>query len=113
MNLTSQLHELFVAYAVTAAAMLAGLLAMRADGRAYFRWPVYSAMTMALGVVLWNLLYKHVVPVQWVLFHSSVLYWSALTVYAVLGLSIGCLLGRLTRNGAGPGNRENSSNRSE
>ncbi len=38
---------------------------MRADRRAYWRWPVYSAMTMVLGVVLWSLLRKHVFPPEW------------------------------------------------
>ena len=62
MNFSPQLRELVIAYGVTAAAMLIGLLLMRADRRAYFRWPVYSAMVMALGVVLWNLLRKHLLP---------------------------------------------------
>jgi hypothetical protein len=54
MNFSAQLRELAIAYGLTAVAMLIGLLLMRADRRAYFRWPVYSAMAMALGVVLWN-----------------------------------------------------------
>ena len=74
--------------------MLAGLLIMRADGRAYWRWPVYSAMVMALGVVLWSLLRKHVFPPQWILLHGGALYFSALTLYVLLGLGAGVLLGR-------------------
>ncbi len=62
MSFSAQLRELLIAYGVTAVAMLIGLLLMRADKRAYFRWPVYSAMAMALGVVLWNLLRKHLLP---------------------------------------------------
>ena len=62
MNFSMQLRELAIAYGITAAAMLVGLLLMRADRRAYFRWPVYSAMAMALGVVSWNLVRKHLLP---------------------------------------------------
>ena len=50
MNVNPQLRELFIAYGLTACAMLIGLLSMRADRRAFFRWPVYSVMVMALGV---------------------------------------------------------------
>ena len=64
-----QLRELLIAYAITAAAMLAGLLLMRADARAYWRWPVYSAMAMALGVVSWNVLRKHLLPAHWDYLH--------------------------------------------
>jgi hypothetical protein len=92
-----QLLELLIAYTITAGAMLLGLLFMRADRRAYWRWPVYSAMVMVLGVVAWNLLRKHALPPEWSLTHPSVLYYSALTVYAVLGIGLGLLLGRLTR----------------
>jgi len=91
-----QLQQLLIAYAITAAAMLAGLLAMRADARAYWRWPVYSAMVMALAVVSWNLL-RNLVPVQWALLHPGALYYAALAVYASFGIGIGILLGRLTR----------------
>jgi hypothetical protein len=94
MNL--QLRELAIAYAVTAVAMLIGLLLMRADGRAYFRWPVYSAMTMALGVVLWNLMRKHLLPAEWTMTHANAMYSGALATYATLGLALGLLLGRLT-----------------
>ncbi len=92
-----QLQQLFIAYGITAAAMLAGLLVMRADTRAYWRWPVYSAMVMVLGVVVWNLVRDHLVPAEWILRHPAALYYSALTLYAVLGLALGVLLGRLTR----------------
>jgi hypothetical protein len=95
--MNAQLTELLIAYVVTAVGMLAGLLAMRPDARAYWRWPVYSAMAMALGVVLWSMLRKHVLPPAWAVTHSQVLYFSALALYALLGASLGALLGRLTR----------------
>ncbi len=96
MNFSLQLRELMIAYGVTAGAMLIGLIVMRADQRAYFRWPVYSAMVMALGVVSWNLLRKHVLPGEWGITHAGGLYSGALGLYAALGLAIGLLLGRLT-----------------
>ena len=92
-----QTYDLAIAYGVTAFAMLAGLLTMRAEARAYWRWPAYSAMAMALGVFTWILLRKHLLPAQWVITHSAALYYSALAVYACVGLSLGLLLGRLTR----------------
>jgi hypothetical protein len=94
--LNSQLQELFIAYGVTAAAMLAGLLVMRADARAYWRWPVYSAMAMVLGVVTWNLLRAHALPAEWNFIHAGTLYFSALVLYMLVGLALGLLLGRLT-----------------
>ena len=97
MNMSLQIRELAIAYALSAAGMLVALILMRADKRAYFRWPVYSAMAMALGVILWNLLRKHVFPADWLLGPSPVMYWSALALYVVLGLSFGLLLGRITR----------------
>ncbi|MEO8018965.1 MAG: hypothetical protein ABI769_14215 [Pseudomonadota bacterium] len=90
MNFSLQLRELFIAYGLSAGGMLIGLLAMRADHRAYFRWPVYSVMVMALGVVLWNLLRKHVLPLEW-----GAMYYSALALYFLLGLALGLLLGRV------------------
>jgi len=94
--MNGQLGELLIAYGVSAVAMLAGLLLMRADSRAYFRWPVYSAMAMALGVILWSMLRKHAFPPEWVLTHSRTLYFCALGLYTVMGFSLGLLLGRLT-----------------
>jgi hypothetical protein len=91
-----QLRELSITYGVTAASFLAGLLVMRADTRAYWRWPVYSAMVMALGVVSWNLLRKHVLPEEWAFTHPRAVYFCALGLYAALGLVLGLLLGRLT-----------------
>ena len=91
-----QLLQLFIAYGVTAAAMLLGLLAMRADARAYWRWPVYSAMVMVLGVVSWKLLRKHLLPTDWNLTHAGALYYGALALCALLGIAFGILLGRLT-----------------
>jgi hypothetical protein len=96
MNL--QLQELLIAYALAAAGMLAGLLIMRADRRAYWRWPVYSAMAMALGVILWNLLRKHVFPLDWALAHPRFIYFGALSIYLLLGAALGLLMGRLTRD---------------
>jgi hypothetical protein len=97
MNVTPQMRELFIAYGLTAGAMLVGLLAMRADRRAYFRWPVYSVMVMALGVVLWNVSRKHLLPGEWVVTRASAMYYAALTLYFIMGLGTGLLLGRLTR----------------
>ena len=97
MSATPQLRELFIAYGLTAIAMLIGLALMRADRRAYFRWPVYSVMVMALGVVLWNLLRKQMLPGEWALMHAGAMYNAALTLYFVMGLGTGVLLGRLTR----------------
>jgi hypothetical protein len=91
-----QLRELLITYGVTAAAMLAGFRVMRADRRAYWRWPVYSAMAMALGVVAWNLLRKHALPHEWTFTHPRTMYFCALGLYAVIGLALGLLLGRLT-----------------
>ena len=92
-----QLRELFIAYAVTAVAMLIGLLVMRADQRAYWRWPVYSAMAMVLGVVAWNLLRAHAFPPGWTISHAHTLYFIALSLYFATGAALGLLLGRLTR----------------
>jgi len=97
MNISAQLRELAIAYGITAIAMLIGLLLMRADRRAYFRWPVYSAMVMALGVVLWNLMRRHLLPADWVVTQANVLYYCALGVYLLLGAGMGLFLGRLTK----------------
>ena len=95
--LATQLGELGIAYLLAAAGMLVALWLSRADRRAYWRWPVYSAMALALGVISWNLLRKHVFPPAWLTDKSGVLYWSALALYVLLGLSLGLLLGRITR----------------
>ena len=97
MSLAPQLRELLIAYGLTAGAMLIGLLLMRADGRAYFRWPVYSAMVMTLGVVSWNLLRKHLLPDEWMVTRPHLLYYGVLALYVALGFSCGVLLGRLAR----------------
>ena len=91
------LNELAVAYGLSAAGMAGALLITRADKRAYWRLPVYSAMCLALGVILWNLLRKHLIPPGWTLTHTSFLYYGALGLYVVLGFSLGLFLGRLTR----------------
>ena len=90
-----QLRELFIAYSLTAGAMLLGLLLMRAGRQVYWRWPVYSVMVMALGVVLWNLLRKHALPADWTLTHPAAIYYGALTLYALLGLALGLLVGKM------------------
>ena len=100
--MNSQFNGLFLAYGVTALAMLAGLLLMRADSRAYWRWPVYSAMVMVLGVVLWSMLRKHAFPPEWAVTRATLLFYCALALYAVLGISLGLLLGRLTRKKSPP-----------
>ena len=96
--MSEQITGLITDYGVTAAGMLVGLLIMRAAGRAYWRWPVYSVMVMVLGVVLWNLSRKYWLPPAWVLVHGRALYIAALGLYAVLGVGMGILLGRLTRS---------------
>ena len=96
--MNAQLRELFIAYGVTAAAMLLGLLAMRAGARAYWRWPVYSAMAMVLGVVAWNLLRQHALPAEWSTTRADALYFCALGLYSLTGAALGLLLGRLTRS---------------
>ncbi|MEO8061140.1 MAG: hypothetical protein ABI821_00180 [Pseudomonadota bacterium] len=100
--MNAQLRELFIAYGVTALAMLLGLLAMRADARAYWRWPVYSAMAMVLGVVTWNQLRQHALPAEWSITRANTLYICALGLYSFTGAALGLLLGRLTR-GKTPG----------
>jgi hypothetical protein len=92
----SQIRELIIAYLATATPFLAALLMLRAEGRAYFRWPVYSVMVMVLGVVLWNVIHKYLPP-AWIVTHSSAVYYSALMLYVLLGFGAGLLLGRLTR----------------
>src|SRR3954469_14751008 len=96
MDMNAQIRELIIAYVATAVPFLGALLLMRADRRAYFRWPVYSAMVMVLGVVLWNVIRRRL-PVEWSLAHAAQVYYGALTLYFLLGLGIGALLGRLTR----------------
>jgi hypothetical protein len=93
--MNSQWQELLIAYSVSATSMLLGLLIMRAAGRAYWRWPVYSVMVMVLGVVLWNLLRKYALPAQWTITHPAALYYGALTLYALLALTLGLLLGKM------------------
>jgi hypothetical protein len=95
--MNSQLNERLIAYLCSAGGMLVGLLLMRTGGRAYWRWPVYSAMAMTIGVVLWSVLRKNLFPANWILLHGRALYFSALALYALLGLGAGVLLGRLTR----------------
>jgi len=93
----AQWQQLGIAYGLTAAGMLVGLLLMRPDVRAWWRWPVYSAMVMALGVVLWNLVRSRLIPASWALLHPDAMYYGALALYVLLGLVLGILLGRLAR----------------
>lgn len=95
--MNSQLDELLIAYVCSAVGMLIGMLVTRAGSRAYWRWPVYSAMAMSVGVVLWSVLRKNVFPAEWILLHGRALFLSALALYVLLGLGAGLLLGRLTR----------------
>ena len=97
MNATPQLRELAIAYGLTATAMLIGLVIMRADRRAYFRWPVYSVMVMALSVILWNLVRSRLLPGEWSATHAGSMYYAVLALYFVMGFGCGVLLGRLTR----------------
>lgn len=94
--MNSQIRELIIAYVATAVPFLGALLMLRAEGRAYFRWPVYSVMVMVLGVVAWNLIHRRLPP-EWNVTHASALYYGALTLYVLLGFGMGTLLGRLTR----------------
>jgi hypothetical protein len=93
--MNEQIRELIIAYVATAVPFLGALLMLRAEGRAYFRWPVYSAMVMVLGVVVWNVIRKRL-PSGWEITHASTLYYGALSLYFLLGLAFGVLLGKLT-----------------
>jgi O-antigen/teichoic acid export membrane protein len=95
--MNAQLEGLAIAYAITAAAMLLGMWVMRADKRGYLRWPVYSAMVMFLAVWTWNALRRNVMPPEWGLTRPALLYYGAMAVYAVFGLGIGLIVGRVTR----------------
>jgi hypothetical protein len=103
--MNAQIAQLVIAYVATAVPFFGALLLMRADRRAYFRAPVYSAMVMVLGVVLWNVARKRMPP-EWDVMHTALLYYGALAIYGLLGLIFGLLLGKLT--GAGSANRQNS-----
>lgn len=89
-----QIRMLLIAYSLTAGAMLLVLLLRRAQPQVYWRWPVYSAMVLALGVVLWNLLRNKLLPADWVLTHPALLYYGALALYATLGALLGLVLPR-------------------
>ena len=107
--MNTQLGDLAIASAVTAASRLAGLLFMRADSRVYWRWPVYSAMVMALAAVSWNLLVRPMLPTAWTWTHPRALYFCALGLYSVLGVALGILLGRLTGRKTPEANSGNTS----
>ena len=97
MNISAQATELAIAYGLAAGGMFGGLLLMRADRRAYFRWPLYSVVAMALGVVSWNGLRRYVFPPEWAITHHAFIYYGALTIYVVMGFALGLLMARLTR----------------
>ena len=92
-----QLQSLLVAYAVSAAGIVVGLLIMRAGSRAWWRLPVYSAMAMGLAVMSWSLVRKHLLPPEWGVTRAQSLYYCALVLYAVIGTALGLLLGKLTQ----------------
>jgi uncharacterized membrane-anchored protein YhcB (DUF1043 family) len=92
-----QLQSLLVAYAVSAAGIVVGLLIMRAGSRAWWRLPVYSAMAMGLAVMSWSLVRKHLLPPEWGVTRARTLYYCALVLYAVTGIALGLLLGKLTQ----------------
>ena len=92
-----QLQSLLVAYAVSAAGLVVGLLIMRAGSRAWWRLPVYSAMAMGLAVMSWSLIRKHLLPPEWGVTRAQTLYYCALVLYAVTGIARGLLVGKLTQ----------------
>ena len=49
-----------------------------------------------IGVVTWNLMRKHLLPMEWTMTHANALYFGALSTYALTGFALGLLLGRLT-----------------
>lgn len=95
--MSPQLQSLLVAYAVSAAGIVVGLLIMRAGSRAWWRLPVYSAMAMGLAVMSWSLVRKHLLPPEWGVTRAQTLYYCALVLYAVTGIALGLLLGKLTQ----------------
>ena len=95
--MNQQVQALLIAYALSAAGLAAGLVLMRADARAYWRLPVYSAMAMALGVMAWSMARKHLLSPGWVDAHSKTMFYCALVLYSAFGLALGLLLGRMTR----------------
>jgi hypothetical protein len=98
MNFSTQLLGLGMAYGVTAGAMLIALLLRRAEKRMYLRWPAYSVMVMALGVVCWNLARKHLLPAEFVMAHARAMYFCALGLYALLGALAGAGLAALRQD---------------
>ena len=92
-----QVQALLIAYALSVTGLIAGLVLMRADARAYWRVPVYSAMAMALGVMAWSMVRKHLLSPVWVDAHSTTMFYCALMLYSAFGLALGLLLGRMTR----------------
>jgi len=95
--MNQQVQALLIAYALSAAGLIGGLLLMRADSRAYWRSPVYSAMAMALGVMAWSMMRKHLLSPEWVGSHSKTMFYCALVLYPAFGFTLGLLLGRMTR----------------
>jgi hypothetical protein len=95
MNL--QLRALLIAYAVSAVGLIAGLLLVRAPARAWWRLPVYSAMAMALGVMTWSMVRKHLLSPEWAATHPKTMLYCALVLYSAYGIGLGLLLGRMSR----------------
>ncbi len=95
--MNAQVQVLVIAYVITAAAMLAGMRLMRGGKSGYLRSPLYSVISLFLGVMLWNQLRRHVLPPLWGLTHPALLYYGALGLYALFGFAIGMLAGRATR----------------
>lgn len=93
----AQLAQLFIAYGVTAGAMLLALFVMRAERRAYWRWPVYSVIAMVLAIAAWNALREHALPPSWSITHPGGMYVAALATYALFGVALGLLMAYLTR----------------
>ena len=68
-----------------------GCCVMRADARAYWRWPVYSAMAMALGVMIWTWCANTCCRREWTLPIRATFYFCALALYSALGIAAGAL----------------------
>jgi hypothetical protein len=96
-NMSAQMQVLALAFAITFGAMLTGMWLMGADKRGYLRSPLYAVVALFLGVLSWNALRAHVLPAIWGLTRPALLYYGALTLYALYGFALGLLVGRATR----------------
>ena len=94
--MNAQLGDLAIAYGVTAAGMLAGLLLMRADcARLLALAGVFGHGHGARRGVVVSAAQAHAAA-EWTVTHPRALYFCALGLYSVLGIALGLLLGRLT-----------------